>query len=69
MCLNPQDEGKPVDTEEEVHAESEAEDVKDEPARNEKGQFVAKDETVAEEASVEDVAKDEVEAEQPADHR
>jgi hypothetical protein len=62
--LEPQDEGKPVDTEEE-HEEMQVEASQDEPARNEKGQFVAKDETVAEETSVEDTAKDEVAAEQP----
>ena len=44
----PEDEGKPVDTEqEEVHEEIETEVSKDEPARNEKGQFVAKDELVS----------------------
>jgi hypothetical protein len=62
--LEPQDEGKPVDTEKE-HEEMQVEASQDEPARNEKGQFVAKDETVAEETSVEDTAKDEVAAEQP----
>ena len=62
--LEPQDEGKPVDTEEE-HEEMQVEASQDEPARNEKGQFVAKDEAVAEETSVEDTAKDEVAAEQP----
>jgi hypothetical protein len=65
--LEPQDEGKPVDTEpkEEVHAENEVEVSKDEPARDEKGQFVAKDETPAKEESVEAVAEDTTEAEQP----
>lgn len=63
----PEDEGKPVDTEqEEVHEEIETEVSKDEPARNEKGQFVAKDETVSEEESVEVAAEAEVEPEQPA---
>ena len=67
--LEPQDEGKPVDTEpqEEVHAENETEVSKDEPARNEKGQFVAKDEAVSEEASVEIATEDTVEPEQSAD--
>ena len=63
--LEPQDEGKPVDTEEEVHAESEAEVSQDEPVRDEKGRFVAKEETPTEEASVEAVAEDTPEAEQP----
>ena len=65
--LEPQDEGKPVDTEEEIHEENETEVSKDEPARNEKGQFVAKDEAVSEEESVEVVAEDTAEPEQPAD--
>ena len=60
----PEDEGKPVDTEE-VHEEIETEVPKDEPIRDEKGRFVAKEETPTEEASVEDIAKDEVEAQQP----
>ena len=63
--LEPQDEGKPVDTEEEVHAESEAEVSQDEPVRDEKGRFVAKEETPAEEASPENIAEDTTEAEQP----
>ena len=58
--LEPQDEGKPV---EEQHEEEEV--SQDEPTRNEKGQFVAKDEAVAEEASIEDVAEDTAEPEQP----
>lgn len=62
--LEPQDEGKPVDTEEE-HEEMQIEASQDKPARNEKGQFVAKDETPAEEASPENIAEDEVAAEQP----
>ena len=61
----PQDEGKPVYTEEEVHAESEAEVSQDEPVRDEKGRFVAKEETPTEEASVENIAENEVETEQP----
>jgi len=60
--LEPQDEGKPV---EEEHEEMQEEVSQDEPARNEKGQFVAKDEAVAEEEVVKAVAEDEVEPEQP----
>ena len=62
--LEPQDEGKPVDTEVE-NEEVQEEAPQDEPARNEKGQFVAKEETPAEEESVEVVAEDEGEAQQP----
>jgi len=58
----PQDEGKPL---EEEHEEVQEEVSQDEPARNEKGQFVAQDEAVAEEESVEAVAEDEAEPEQP----
>ena len=58
----PQDEGKPL---EEEHEEVQEEVSQDEPERNEKGQFVAKDEAVAEEESVEAVAEDEAEPEQP----
>ena len=58
--LEPQDEGKPV---EEEHEEEEV--SQDEPTRNEKGQFVAKDEAVAEETSIEAVAEDTTEPEQP----
>ena len=58
--LEPQDEGKPV---EEQHEEEEV--SQDEPTRNEKGQFVAKDEAVAEEEVVEAVAEDTTEPEQP----
>jgi hypothetical protein len=58
----PQDEGKPL---EEEHEEMQEEVSQDEPARNEKGQFVAKDEAVAEEEVAEVVAEDEVEPEQP----
>ena len=58
--LEPQDEGKPV---EEEHEEEEA--PQDEPTRNEKGQFVAKDEAVAEEESPTDIAEDTAEPEQP----
>jgi len=60
--LEPQDEGKPVDTEVE---NEEVEVSQDEPARNEKGQFVAKEQASAEEESVEVVAEDTTEAEQP----
>ena len=60
--LEPQDEGKPV---EEEHEEVQEEVPQDEPARNEKGQFVAKDEAVAEEEVVEAVAEDTTEPEQP----
>jgi hypothetical protein len=60
----PQDEGKPVDTEEK-HEEVQAEVSKDEPVRDEKGRFVAKEETPTEEASVEDIAENEVATEQP----
>jgi len=59
-ALEPQDEGKPVEVEHE-----EVEVSQDEPARNEKGQFVAKEETPAEEESVEAVAEDATETEQP----
>jgi len=60
--LEPQDEGKPV---EEEHEEMQEEVSQDEPTRNEKGQFVAKDEAVAEETSIEAVAEDTTEPEQP----
>ena len=60
--LEPQDEGKPV---EEEHEEVQEEIPQDEPTRNEKGQFVAKDEAVAEETSIEAVAEDTAESEQP----
>jgi len=62
--LEPQDEGKPVDTEEE-HEEVQVEVSQDEPVRDEKGRFVAKEETPAEEASPENIAEDTTEAEQP----
>jgi hypothetical protein len=58
--LEPQDEGKPQEVE---HEEEEA--PQDEPTRNEKGQFVAKDETAAEETSIEAVAEDTDKPEQP----
>ena len=60
--LEPQDEGKPV---EEQHEEVQEEVPQDEPARNEKGQFVAKDEAVAEETSIEVASEDAAEPEQP----
>ena len=60
--LEPQDEGKP---QEEQHEEVQEEVPQDEPARNEKGQFVAKDEAVAEEESPTDIAEDTAEPEQP----
>ena len=62
--LEPQDEGKPVDTEEE-HEEVQVEVSQDEPVRDEKGRFVAKEETPSEEASPENIAEDTTEAEQP----
>jgi hypothetical protein len=62
--LEPQDEGKPVDTEEE-HEEMQVETSQDEPVRDEKGRFVAKEETPTEEASSENIAEDTTEAEQP----
>jgi hypothetical protein len=60
--LEPQDEGKP---QEEQHEEVQEEVPQDEPTRNEKGQFVAKDEAVAEEESPTDIAEDTAEPEQP----
>ena len=62
--LETEDEGKPVEDEVE-HEESEVEVSEEQPARNEKGQFVAKEETVAEEASPENIAEDTLEPEQP----
>ena len=59
--LEPQDEGKPL---EEEHEEVQEEVPQDEPTRNEKGQFVAKDEAVAEEESPTDIAEDAAEPEQ-----
>lgn len=60
--LEPQDEGKPQEVE---HEEVQEEVPQDEPARNEKGQFVAKDEAVAEETSLEVASEDADEPEQP----
>lgn len=62
-ALNDVDEGKPVDEVE--HEEVQEEISQDEPARNEKGQFVAEDEAVAEETNIEDVAENADEPEQP----
>jgi hypothetical protein len=62
--LEPQDEGKPVDTED-THEEVQAEVSQDEPVRDEKGRFVAKEETPTEEGSPENIAEDTTEAEQP----
>jgi len=59
----PEDEGKPVDTEE-IHEESQVEVSQDEPVRDEKGRFVSKEEAPAKEASVENFAEDEVAPEQ-----
>ena len=59
-----ENEGKPLETEEE-HEEVQEEVSQDEPVRDEKGRFVAKDEAVAEEASVEDSTEDAPEAELP----
>lgn len=62
-ALNDVDEGKPLD---EVEQEEVQEEVsQDEPARNEKGQFVAEDEAVAEETSIEVASEDADEPEQP----
>lgn len=60
--LEPQNEGKPQEVE---HEEVQEEVPQDEPARNEKGQFVAKDEAVAEETSIEVASEDADEPEQP----
>jgi hypothetical protein len=57
-----EDEGKPL---EEEHEEVQAEISEDEPVRDEKGRFVAKEETPAEETSVEDSTEDAPEAELP----
>jgi hypothetical protein len=47
------------------HEEVQSEELQDEPARNEKGQFVAEDEAVAEETSIEATSEDTDEPEQP----
>ena len=62
-ALNEIDEGKPLDEVE--HEEVQSEEPQDEPARNEKGQFVAEDEAVAEEESPTDIAENADEPEQP----
>jgi len=62
-ALNDVDEGKPLDEVE--HEEVQEEVSQDEPARNEKGQFVAEEETPTEEESIEAVAEDAAEPEQP----
>jgi len=59
-----EDEGKPLEVEEE-HEESEVEVSQDEPVRDEKGRFVAKEETPAEEESLEVATEDAPEAELP----
>ena len=55
------------ETQEVEHEEVQSEEPQDEPARNEKGQFVAEDETVAEEESPADTAEDTDEPESPPD--
>ena len=55
------------ETQEVEHEEVQSEEPQDEPARNEKGQFVAEDETVAEEESLADTAEDTAEPESPSD--
>ena len=55
------------ETQEVEHEEVQSEEPQDEPARNEKGQFVAEDETVAEEESPADTAEDTAEPESPPD--
>ena len=59
-----EDEGKPLEVEEE-HEESEVEVSQDEPVRDEKGRFVAKEETPAEEESLEVTTENATEAELP----
>lgn len=59
-----EDEGKPLEVEEE-NEESEVEVSQDEPVRDEKGRFVAKEETPAEEESLEVATEDATEAELP----
>lgn len=54
-----------VETQEVEHEEVQSEEPQDEPARNEKGQFVAEDEAVAEEESPTDIAENADEPEQP----
>ena len=59
-----ENEGKPLEVEEE-HEEVQAEVSQDEPVRDEKGRFVAKEETPAEEESLEVATEDAPEAELP----
>lgn len=54
-----------VETQEVEHEEVQSEEPQDEPARNEKGQFVAEDEAVAEEESPTDIAENADEPAQP----
>ena len=54
-----------AETQEVEHEEVQSEEPQDEPARNEKGQFVAEDEAVAEEESPTDIAENADELEQP----
>ena len=54
-----------AETQEVEHKEVQSEEPQDEPARNEKGQFVAEDEAVAEEESPTDIAENADEPEQP----
>ena len=54
-----------AETQEVEHEEVQSEEPQDEPARNEKGQFVAEDEAVAEEERPTDIAENADEPEQP----
>lgn len=54
-----------AETQEVEHEEVQSEEPQDEPARNEKGQFVAENEAVAEEESPTDIAENADEPEQP----
>ena len=54
-----------AETQEVEHEEVQSEEPQDEPARNEKGQFVAEDEAVAEEENPTDIAENADEPEQP----
>ena len=54
-----------AETQEVEHEEVQSEEPQDEPSRNEKGQFVAEDEAVAEEESPTDIAENADEPEQP----
>ena len=55
-----------AETQEVEHEEVQSEEPQDEPARNEKGQFVAEDEAVAEEESPTDIAEN---ADEPAEEQ